>query len=236
MADGARGASAQRNAAVRALPDDVDVVVFLDDDSVPRSDYLERAVAVLETNPDVIGLTGRVARDGVVERRSLTGEEISAALESSWADPGTTLTDIDRLYGTNMVVRAAAVRAVPFDERLPLYSWLEDLDFSRRLLRRGRLVQTMEAVIVHQGNDNGGRTQHRRVGYSQVANFLYLRQKGSLTTREATHLVGRPLLRTLVGSIVGPERVDRRERLRGMGLAAFDAARGRITPERIVDL
>ena len=43
----------------------VDIVFFFDDDSVVREDYVENALRFVEARPDVIGLSGRVLRDGV---------------------------------------------------------------------------------------------------------------------------------------------------------------------------
>lgn len=116
---GVRGASAQRNAAVAAA-DPVDYFAFFDDDSVPRADFLAQAVAILDVNPEVVALTGRVARDGVRDdRNELTPDEITQALADSWQVEDRSLRRYDELYGCNMVVRAADVLATPFDEALP---------------------------------------------------------------------------------------------------------------------
>lgn len=104
----------------------------------------------------------------------------------------------------------SAARDVPFDERLPLYSWLEDLDFCRRMMaRHGRVVKAMGVVAVHQGSNSGGRVAHQRLGYSQVANYVYLHRKGSAHTTEAWRLVARPVLACLVGSVVGDNTMGR---------------------------
>lgn len=236
VVDGFRGAAAQRNAAVRALVPEIEFIGFFDDDAVPREDFLERALEVLQDNADVVALTGRVARDGVDEKRELNPDEIEQALAESWIIADKSNVPHDQLYGANMFVRAEPARQTPFDERLPLYSWLEDLDFCRRLMRYGRIVKANGAVIVHQGSDSGGRRQHRRLGYSQVANYAYLLSKGTARKSEVVRLVVKPLLASARGSVIGNDKEGRRDRLSGMVLACGDVLRGRLTPERIVDL
>lgn len=236
IVDGVKGLTRQRNLAVDAVPRDIDHIAFFDDDALPRADYLERATAILNASPEVVGVTGEVVRDGAKERVELTETEMMAALEESWQSESVGSMDVKSLYGCNMVVRANVVRQARFDERLPLYAWLEDLDFSRRSMAKGRLVKDCGVVTVHQGSNSGGRRQHRRLGYSQMSNPIYLWRKGSLTPQDLVPLVGKPLLANLKGSVVGSERHERRERLAGMGLALADVARGRLTPERMSDL
>lgn len=232
VVDGARGASAQRNRALLEVSEDTDLVAFFDDDAVARADYLEQMAAIFE-DPTIIGATGQVVRDGAQEKRELSPEELAAALSQSEGSSGGPLRDVSGLYGANMVVRAREAKTVGFDERLPLYSWLEDLDFSRQLLRYGRLVHVPAAVCVHQGSASGGRQQHRRLGYSQISNVAHLWGKGSVGAADVVRLVGRPVVASLVGAVHGQEKPERRQRLVGMGLAFADLVRGRITPERI---
>lgn len=235
VVDGARGASAQRNLALTAVADDVDLVAFFDDDAIPRADYLEQMSKAFE-DPTIVGATGEVVRDGALEKRELTPDEMTQALQDSIRLSEEPLSELRGLYGANMVVRADLAREIGFDERLPLYSWLEDLDFSRQLLRRGRLVKAPQAVCVHQGSNSGGRRQHRRLGYSQVANVVYLRRKGSIGWGDLPRLLGRPVAASLLGSVRGGEKGERRQRVAGMVLAVSDIARGRVTPERIESL
>jgi hypothetical protein len=140
------------------------------------------------------------------------------------------------LYGCNFVVRVAGARQLRFDERLPLYSWLEDHDFARRLMRRGVLGAVDDCVMVHRAAASGGRQAHVRLGYSQVMNPVYLARKGSFPLWLAAQQIFRPTAKNVVLSAGGTSAPWRRERLRGNALAARDVVRGRITPERIVDL
>jgi GT2 family glycosyltransferase len=232
---GVRGLAAQRNAGLDVL-DGVDVVAFFDDDAVLRSDYLANAIRFLDGHPDVLGLTGRVLLDGATAGE-VSREAARSALVRSEAEPLSGRWRPTReLYGCNFVVRVGSAPHVRFDERLPLYSWLEDHDFARRLMKLGLLAKVDDCVIVHRAAASGGRQAHVRLGYSQVMNPVYLARKGSFPAWLAAQQIFRPVAKNVVLSIAGTSTGWRRQRLRGNSTAVGDAIRGRITPERIVDL
>ena len=232
---GTRGLTAQRNAGLEQVTD-AEYFFFFDDDAVVRPDYLARGVSFFDAHPEVVALTGRVLLDGA------TGDEVElgeaeGALVASAQEPTSGSWRIHReLYGCNFAYRASTSPGIRFDERLPLYSWLEDHDFARRLLRHGLIASVDDCVIVHRGVKSGGRTSHRRLGYSQVMNPLYLMRKGSfplwLTVHETVFRCGKNVVR----SLHGPEREWRQQRLRGNAMAVADVLRGRLTPERITEL
>ena len=232
---GVRGLAAQRNAGLDML-DDPDVVAFFDDDAVLRPDYLVNAVAFLAAHPDVLGLTGRVLLDGATSGeidRTATAEVLArSATETATGSWRPTR----ELYGCNFVVRFSGAPDVRFDDRLPLYSWLEDHDFARRLMVHGALAEVDDCVIVHRAAASGGRQSHVRLGYSQVMNPVYLHRKGSFPLWLAAQQVFRPVAKNIALSVAGPSASWRRERLKGNGTAARDIVRRRITPERIVEL
>lgn len=232
---GPRGLAAQRNTAIDALADDVDIVAFFDDDAVLRPDYLARAVRFLQQHRDVVGLTGRVLLDGA--RSGEIGQDVAAAaLARSAGRSAGGWQRIRSLYGCNFVVRRAPAAATRFDERLPLYSWLEDHDFARRLMRLGGLARVEDCVAVHRAAASGGRMAHHRLGYSQVMNPVYLARKGSFSIWLATQQIFRPVAKNLVLSLGGSTVGWRRDRLTGNMLAFRDAVRLRIRPERVLDL
>jgi GT2 family glycosyltransferase len=232
---GVRGLAAQRNAGMDALGDH-DLVVFIDDDTVLGPDYLARAAAFFAEHPDVQGLTGRVLADGKITGEIGRDVATSVVAQASAEPPSGRWRWTRELYGCNFVARLDPARRVRFDERLPLYSWLEDHDFARRLRRVGLLAEVDDCVIVHRAVASGGRQAHERLGYSQVMNPVYLNRKGSFPLWLAAQQIFRPVAKNIALSAAGPEARWRRERLRGNALAARDALRGRITPERILEL
>src|SRR5262249_41260243 len=143
---GPRGLTRQRNAILDRL-DDFDVVQFFDDDFLPAPSYLAEIEKVFVARPDIVMVTGNVIADGIVgpgleideaRRRLAAGD---AARSSNKPEP------IANGYGCNMAIQLAAARAgkCRFDERLPLYGWLEDVDFSSQLAAYGRIVKLAAA-------------------------------------------------------------------------------------------
>lgn len=232
---GTRGLAAQRNAGLDAI-DDAEVVAFFDDDAVLRPDYLDNALRFLKRNPDVVALTGRVLRDGATTGEVPSGEATQALATSAEEPAAGTWRQTRELYGCNFVVRVPVAHGERFDERLPLYSWLEDHDFARRCLRRGELAEVDDCVIVHRGAASGGRQAHRRLGYSQLMNPVYLCRKGSFPLWLAVWEISRPVAKNVLHAVAGSSRVWRRKRLGGNLTAAADVLRGRLTPERIQEL
>ena len=235
VVQGTRGLAAQRNAALLTLTG-VDIVFFFDDDAVVRGDYLRNALTLFDEHPGIVGLTGRVLLDGA-NSAEVPVEVATQALARSreeqltggWSDSRT-------LYGCNFAFRRTAARDIRFDARLPLYSWLEDHDFARRLLRIGTLARAHDCVIVHRAVASGGRQAHTRLGYSQVMNPHYLMRKGSFPVWLAAWETFRPVAKNLALAVAGPDTGRRRERAKGNLLAIADIVGGRVTPERITEL
>lgn len=225
-----RGLCRQRNAAVRAIGDQADVVMFFDDDFVPAPDYLEE-LECLYADPDIVGVTGELIADGI--RGS--GYSVADALRMIAEQQGHARTPLrarEALYGCNMSIRLSAAHDLRFDEMLPLYGWQEDIDFTYQLARRGRLVSTSRVTGVHLGV-KGGRTSGKRMGYSQVANLVYLWRKGTMQPGLGEQLLRQNLLSNLARSVRPEPHVDRRGRLLGNVIALKDWATGRIDPRRI---
>src|SRR3546814_13479492 len=132
-----------------------------------------------------------------------------------------------------MASRLAPVReaGLLFDENLPFYGWLEDVDFSRRLASQGRIVRWNLCRGVHMGVKRG-RSPGKRLGYSQIANPVYMWRKGTLTASRACAQMGRNLAANFVKIIMPEPWVDRGGRTRGHLLAPTDLLRGRTPPGR----
>ena len=234
---GPRGLCAQRNAIVRACTD-ADVIVFMDDDFYPAPDYLGQVAALFETHPDIVVATNQPALDGAtgpgvphdVALRVIEGLKPQATGES-------VVTTTYGGYGCNMAIRLAPVLkdGLLFDEKLPLYGWLEDTDFTRRLAPYGRIVQASALQGVHLATKKG-RSTGVRLGYSQVANPIYMVRKGSVNRRYAYAQLGRNLAKNVVRSFWPEPWVDRRGRLKGNLLGLLDLAFSRLDPTRIVSL
>lgn len=228
-----RGLASQRNAGMRAFPD-ATFYVFFDDDAVVREDYVERAIAHFEDAP-IVGLTGNVLLDGAASETIKDEAAAEALLMASPDQAETTRVSVRGLYGCNFVVRNLR-DMVFFDDRLPLYSWLEDRDFAHRLGARGAIVRVQDCMIVHLGAKSGGRMAHTRLGFTQVMNPVYFLVKRSFTVRETFHEISRPLAMNVLRSLMGPSKIWRRKRLLGNAIAISYIIRRRIEPEGMIHL
>ncbi|MBV8844200.1 MAG: glycosyltransferase [Bryobacterales bacterium] len=240
---GPRGLTRQRNAIIEAAHD-CDILVFFDDDFLPAPTYLAAIEQVFAARDDVVMVTGRVLSDGIIGP-GLDFEEAGRILQAAPAieaqeaqeDGYLWLDEVGNGYGCNMAVLLAPVRTYDccFDERLPLYGWLEDVDFSRQIRRYGRIVRTNAASGVHLGIKQG-RQSGIRLGYSQIANPVYLTRKGTCPWSHAVRLVSRNLGANCLYSFCPEPYIDRSGRVRGNLRALSDLLRGKLHPERILEL
>lgn len=232
---GRPGLATQRNAALAALPDAIDVVAFFDDDFVPEANWLEVAAGLFRDEPDIVGVTGDVLADGI-KGPGLSFAEVDRLLAEIGPVVPAPLIEPFSPYGCNMAFRRSAIGSLRFDERLVLYGWLEDRDFGAALRAKGgRLVKCMAARGVHMGV-KGGRIAGDRLGYSQVVNPLYMLRKGTMTYAQVADHLFRNFTSNLARSAVPEPFIDRRGRLRGNLRGAADALLGRLEPERALEI
>jgi GT2 family glycosyltransferase len=228
------GLTRQRNAALRALPDKADVVIFFDDDFVAHDTWIEQVVETFNAHPDVAGLTGHVLADGI-STQGLSFDEAVSIVDSAHLPPQPRLHSPYSPYGCNMAFRRTAIEGLSFDERLVLYGWQEDRDFGSQVARRGRVAKLSTALGVHMGV-KAGRVSGRKFGYSQISNPVYLWRKGNMDTLTAFGHVSKNIASNLVRAPFPEKFVDRYGRLIGNILGINDVLRGKITPERVVDI
>ncbi len=229
---GARGLPRQRNAGLRHLAGGADVVVFFDDDFVPTDDYLAVLEREFAAHPDLVGATAVLLADGI-NSPGIAFDRACEIIAARTAPPALCERPLPALYGCNLCIRLTAAEGLWFDEALPLYGWQEDVDFSYQLGRKGTLIYTNQLAGVHLGT-KGGRTSGRRLGYSQIANPVYLLRKKTIPRGLAFRLMARNLAANCARSIWPEPYVDRFGRLRGNARALVDLACGRIHPERIL--
>ena len=233
---GPRGLTRQRNAIIDRL-DDCDLLQFFDDDFVPATTYLAEIERAFTTDPGVVMITGEVIADGIIGPGFDIAEACRRLAGSTVSGVSHALQPVENGYGCNMAVRLAAVRAAQcrFDERLPLYGWLEDVDFSRQLAREGRIAKLSAARGVHLGIKQG-RQSGIRLGYSQIANPIYLSRKGTCPWPRALRQMSRNVAMNLARSLNPEPYVDRAGRFAGNLKAMRDLVTGRLDPQRILEL
>lgn len=230
------GLPRQRNAIMDRAAD-CDILLFLDDDFLAASDYCAATEAIFAARPDVVVTTGTVIADGangpglsVAEGRGLLAADTPPA-DRMAAHPHF------NGYGCNMAFRMDVVRrhGIRVDEALPAYAWYEDLDVTRLLGRHGAILRLEGARGVHLGA-KVGRSPGLRLGYSQIANPVYLARKGTYPWNRALRSMARHWAMNLARSPFPEPWADRWGRFRGNMLALADLARGRLSPGRIEEL
>jgi len=230
---GPPGLTAQRNKGLAQINGRADVAVFFDDDFAPAENWLEQCARLFLVEPDIAGANGVIVRDGV------KGEPVSwqeaRLLIARRAPDQIILSKIPDLYGCNMAFRMSAIAEMQFDERLVLYGWLEDKDFSRKAAKNGGLVQCNLLVGVHLGLQSG-RVSGKKYGYSQVVNAWYLYRKGTLSLREATVNILKALTANAAKAVGTQGHIDRRGRLRGNLVGVAHLLSGTCRPERAAQL
>lgn len=231
-----QGLPKQRN-AILAAASQADLLLFIDDDFFLHDGYLAAAERMFAGHRDVVLATGTLVEDGIhgpglapdYAARKLAEAAPSVPLDSP-------LEPYYGVYGCNMVVAMAAARKLGarFDERLPLYAWQEDIDFSRQMAPAGRIVKTAMLCGIHLGSKRG-RTSGFRLGYSQVANPIYLMRKGTMSVEFGSKTMGKNLLANAVRSLRPEPHVDRWGRCRGNLMALADLLRGKLDPNRVLE-
>lgn len=233
----ARGLPNQRNAILDHAAG-FDILVFIDDDFVPAPTFLAAVEQLHLRSPDIAIATGVVLSDGI-HGPGLTFADADRILadDEQRQQPRPSQIKVPNGYGCNMSVRLSILRehGIRFDEKLPLYAWLEDVDFGTRVSHYGAIVKSTALRGVHLGVKSG-RQSGRKLGYSQIANPVYLIRKGSLGVMRALYLMSRNMTANCIGALHAEPWIDRRGRLMGNLIAFGHLLLGRLDPRRALEL
>jgi GT2 family glycosyltransferase len=215
-------------------------VFFADDDIELHHAYLSEAVQLLEDFPGIVGLSGKVLKDGRVTR-----EEAKVLIRTTpealhWKGRFPVSGRFKQLYGCNMVLRRSVLERETFDDELPGYCFGEDYDFWVRARRYGITGVYDRCIAVHL-QAAGGRSSPAKVAYSRLANHWHFYQKGishlpwpwSLV-RIGFICVKFPL--KSLGALMRGETARACQELCGYALAIADILRGRSRPSRALEV
>jgi glycosyltransferase involved in cell wall biosynthesis len=239
---GPLGLTTQRNSGIEAVSPAAKYVGCFDDDFELKDDYLEQAVAFLDANIQVVGMSGRILKDGGVSRQE--AKKLIADYKPEGIPRGMFYSRGSHhiLYGCNMVIRRHLLIYEKFDENLPFYSYGEDYDFSIRLEHYGLIGRFAGCVGVHLATP-GGRVRELLRGYSFVANNWYFMKKGVFHLpplmawiRFWLVCVGKSLWQSLSKLLKGDRSLDWGGRVKGHLLALKDISLGRCHPQRIKEI
>jgi GT2 family glycosyltransferase len=170
-----------------------DLVAFFDDDIVLESGCLAEMERVhREAEPPVVGvgalMTGGPRSPDAMWRirRALRcvadlrpGSYQRSGMSVPWAFLPTDEVPVegDYLPGGATMWRTEAARATQFAEDFSGYAQGEDLEFSLRVARHGRLLLAPRARLKHM-HDAAGRPDHFRLGYMAIRNRFLIHRRG----------------------------------------------------------
>jgi GT2 family glycosyltransferase len=238
---GPHGLTVQRNKGIQAIPNDVTYVGCFDDDFELKADYLEQAVAFMNANSAIVGMSGYLIANGGISR-----EEAKKLIVGYKPDGNSRGRFFSRgkhhiLYGCNMIIRRSVLNYELFDEDLPLYSYGEDYDLSIRLQHYGLIGRFNGCVGVHLATP-AGRVREVLRGYSFVANNWYFLQKGVkhlplfMAWTRFWSICAKSTLISLWKLLKDDRSLDWRGRFKGHLLALKDILLGRCHPGRIKEM
>ncbi len=186
-----KGLTRQRNFGIRWA--DTDLIAFFDDDVVLKPDCLsEMEIVHRRLNGDVVGVGGytegsfqppdllwRTRRFlGIVsDLRPGSYQRSGMSVPWSFMPPTEGVVDADWLPGCAMMWKTGLIREIGFSEAFEGYAQGEDLDFSLRARRKGKLVIAGAARFLHLFDENG-RPNHTKLGYMAVYNRYQIQRRG----------------------------------------------------------
>jgi GT2 family glycosyltransferase len=228
-----QGTCAQRNVAAKSVR--TPYTLFLDDDVELAPNFIQSMESLLEGAQDAVAATGVLVVDGAPGDKGLD-RNLARSYALSYVRKQS---NYDHKEGQNIFVRTRLFSKVLFDENLPLYGWLEDLDFATNCLRYGRIIMNTGTCFAHLATPSG-RTSGLRFGYSQIVNPFYLWRKNGkpgLTQVVFRHWLLYIAYNCRRAVIKKPsDRNDRTGRFHGNMIALGHLMAGKADPSHIVQL
>jgi GT2 family glycosyltransferase len=188
-------AAAQRNAGIRACGPCATLIGFADDDTTFEANAMEAMLDFWQTaDPGVLGaafnmLNCRMPPGQLFKRSRLSrilglySAQSGGVARSGWQSVTGTVDStlyVEWLPTGAVVWRRSALESARFDEYFDRYSYLEDLDLSYSIARRGRLAIVAAAGYRHFPSASG-RVSARHFGRVEVRNRLYFVRKHDMS-------------------------------------------------------
>jgi len=209
-------AAAQRNAGIRVCDLSATLIAFADDDTTFEPDSLAAMLRFWECAAgDVLGASFNILNYRLPGGQSLKRSRISARLglysaklggvaPSGWQSVYGKVSQtqfVEWLPSTAVVYRKDVLNGNTFDEYFDTYSYVEDLDLSYSIGRKGRLAVVAEAGYSHFPSASG-RVSPQHFGRLEVRNRLYFVRKHHLSVARCFLGLSIRLAMSLCGGIV----------------------------------
>jgi hypothetical protein len=188
-------ASAQRNAGIRACEPAATLIGFADDDTTfeplafanMQSFWRDAAPDILGAAFNIRNLPPRGApilkHSALAEKLGLYSARPGTVSLSGWQTVIGEIAEtqfVDWIPSTASIFRREVFDRDVFDEFFESYSYLEDLDISYSISRKGRLAVVADAGFSHFPSP-GGRVSIRQFGRYEVRNRLHFVRKHGLS-------------------------------------------------------
>lgn len=194
--------TASRNFGVDNI--DGDIVLFLDDDTeLVNESYLDEILGVFEKYPDTVGVSGfnipppnttYLGKSVLLFKRfflhlffafnPFNTQEVTGYFHNvDFYKKPKKVSEVDWLYGSNMSYKRGLFERIRFDENLKRYSLREDVDFSFRAKKFGRLYVTPSAPIYH-FEEKKGRINFKKRTLMELSYWAYLYYKNMEEPKE----------------------------------------------------
>jgi GT2 family glycosyltransferase len=185
-----RGLTRQRNFALGHVT--CDLILFVDDDVILEPECIRDMEAAHRSGRAVAGVGSfssnqnatpsalwRIRRILGIVPNLQPGRYSRSGLSIPWGfgRPNGAAVEGDWLPGCAMMWRTDVVRAIGFDEAMSGYAQGEDLDFSLRARRMGRLIMLGQRRIEHR-HAASGRPNPFELGYMELRNRFEIHRRG----------------------------------------------------------
>jgi len=154
----------QRNRGISHMTGDVGL--FIDDDVILYSDYIEKILEAYANEPDVGGVAGtvcnvqpptwiKVFRSCFLLWHRYGNGRMRASGYGTYVFRPQKPQEVEIFEGCNMSYTKDVLGRFRFDERIDVTGGNEDIDFSYRVSKKHRLIQTPFARVLHNQSGNG---------------------------------------------------------------------------------
>lgn len=183
--------TAQRNAGIKAVREDMTLVAFFDDDVVLEEGAMKAMMefwrdAPVDTGGAAFNITNEIYRcPGFFERFFLVndprpGRILRSGFQSRVARVDSTM-QVDWLAGCSMVWRRRVFDDCMFDEHFSGYARYEEVDFSYRVGKKYKLYIVAPARIAHLSRSEEVSSSAALARMEVVNRFYFVKKSGSLS-------------------------------------------------------
>ena len=184
-----KGSASQRNQGVSLA--DHPFILFCDDDIVFQPNCLEKLWEAINLSPDVGGCNALISNQkfhepGTTSRifyqlmsggKKVNAGECFGPVINLLPDDNPNLpahVEVDWLNTTCTLYRREALPEPPFDDHFSGYSLMEDVALSLRVRKSWKLLNVREAIIFHDSQTGGEKSDIRAMAHMDLVNRYYI--------------------------------------------------------------